>query len=198
MVIAIFNPERSSRHIALYEALRAHIKPESRILDVGCGPAPLAAPIHADFPRATFLGFDGSASVIEECRRRYPWPGYTFEHSVYGGRGIPPYIAEAPRFDIMVHVGVDKADYSPVYTLHGQMLTRERYRPDVAFLECGYRPNYRGPFDAYKQVEIVYLANGYKVLERGQFKWDYEGEEKNLLRQRKWCLLGRGEATEMK
>ena len=196
MAIAIFNPERSSRHITLYERLRAHIRPESRILDVGCGPAPLAALVHRDFPNAYFLGFDGSASVIEECRRRYPWPTHRFVHSVYGGHGVPPYVAEAERFDIMVHIGVDKADYSKVYTLHGQMLTREEWRPDVALIECGYRPKYRGPFDAYKQVEIAYCANGYKVLERGQFEWDYEGEETNLLRQRKWCLLGRGDEKE--
>ena len=190
MTIALFNPELSDRAERLYKLIKPHLTYNSTILDIGCGPAPLAGYIHQDFPSAVYLGLDGSASTIEDCRTRYPWPTFTFEHSVYGGKGIPRIILR--HYGVFLHLGVDSWQYSKLYRMHGQVLTDAHLRPKLVLLEAGFNDSYRGCYESYEKVQTVYLAHRYGYVGRGKYEWEIEGHPHHLT-ERHWCLMKRGE-----
>jgi SAM-dependent methyltransferase len=48
-----------------------HLKPDSRVLDVGCGPGVLAAAVARRIPLGNVTGFDASAARLAEARKNF-------------------------------------------------------------------------------------------------------------------------------
>jgi SAM-dependent methyltransferase len=58
---------RTAENSAAY--LLAHLRPDMRILDVGCGPGTITAGLAARVPEGRVTGIDASAEVVDRARR---------------------------------------------------------------------------------------------------------------------------------
>ncbi|CAG8981985.1 hypothetical protein HYALB_00004851 [Hymenoscyphus albidus] len=69
--------ERTAQVCADY--LIPHIKPDSKILDVGCGPGSITRDLANLAPSGTTVGVDYFSTVVSQARASYPLPNLTFE-----------------------------------------------------------------------------------------------------------------------
>jgi len=83
--------------MCLGEALGAGLRPNDRVLDIGCGVGALAEALRTRLgPEGGYVGFDVSAEAIAYCRRRFgSLPAFRFEHADlangdYAPRGARP------------------------------------------------------------------------------------------------------------
>ena len=181
MGIEIFDYTKSDRAERLWNILKPRMKPGMSVLDVGCGNAPIAHYAYRDFPTIHWTGFDNHGPMIEEMKKTYPsgrwlYANYpaSFDQSLYG------------PFDVVIHIGVDKEEFSPICNLHGDII-KAGHRPALVLLESGYSEAYQGPYNAYcKAMSFYLLAGGYALAAGGSFPFDVAGHH---LKERRWSLL---------
>lgn len=183
MGIEIFDYTKSDRASRLWNIIKPHIKPGMTVLDVGCGNAPIAHYAYKDFPAISWTGFDNHGPMIEEMKKAYPsgrwlYANYpaAFDKSLYG------------PFDVVIHIGVDKEEFSPISMLHKEIVQAGR-KPSLVLLESGYAEEYQGPYNAFCKATTFYLMAGYTVVDSGAFPFDVAGHH---LKERRWSLLVKG------
>jgi SAM-dependent methyltransferase len=183
MGIEIFDHTKSDRAERLWRVIKPYLNSKTSVLDVGCGNAPIAHYAYADFPAISWTGFDNHGPMIEEMKKAYPsgrwlYANYpaVFDKSLYG------------PFDVVIHIGVDKEEYSPICNLHGDII-KAGHRPAVVLLETGYAEEYQGPYNAFCKSVTFYLMAGYTVTDSGSFPFDVAGHH---LKERRWSLLVKG------
>ncbi len=184
MGIEIFDYTKSDRAERLWNTLKPYIKPGMSILDVGCGNAPIAHYAYRDFPTIRWTGFDNQRPMIEEMKKTYPsgrwlYANYpaVFDKSLYG------------PFDVVIHIGVDKEEFSPISRFHEDLI-KSGNLPTFALLESGYSEEYEGPYNAYCKVVSFYLWAHYRSVDSGAFPFDVAGHH---LKERRWALLQRAD-----
>ena len=185
MTLDIFDPDKSDRALKLYNIIKIYIKPTSSILDIGCGTAPMLGYLVKVYPDINYFGFDHDGVRIGRLQKDYP--KQTFKRIVYD-EGDISFIKQ--KYDIIIHTGIDSWQLSPIWGIHGAMLSQMHLRPDIALLETGYNIGYTLPHESYCFVCNTYYAHSYKKLDKGEFMFDVGGHR---LRERRWTLFGRKE-----
>lgn len=182
MGVEIFEYQRSDRAKRLYSVIKPHLKPDMKILDIGCGNAPLCHFIYADFPKIEYLGFDSNVRPIMQCADSYL--GFTWQQITYEG-----HIAFIQKkYDVVIHIGIDSWRYSPLWEIHLKILEKKEFQPDFALLESGFRKGYPYPFESYARAKEAYVKNGYPILNEGHFLFTVNNHH---LKDRFYCLLRR-------
>ncbi|MCK9602431.1 MAG: methionine biosynthesis protein MetW [Sphaerochaeta sp.] len=182
MGIEIFDYTKSDRAERLWNAVKEYIKPGSTVLDIGCGNAPLAH-YAKSVPGVKWTGFDNHSGAVLELRKQYPAGEWTHEN--YPGKFTPEL---RRRYDVIIHIGVDKEEYSPISGLHAELI-KAGYFPDAVLLESGYAEEYQGPYNAYCKAMAAYLLSGkYEIADSGKFPFDVAGHH---LKERAWSVLRR-------
>jgi len=185
MTLDIFDPAKSDRALKLYNIIKPYIKPTSSIIDIGCGTAPMLGYIVKDFPDVDYFGFDHDGVRINVLKEVYP--DKLFKRVVYEEGNID-FIDR--KYGVVIHTGVDSWQVSPIWGIHGAILSNCLLRPDYALLETGYDIGYTLPHESYCHVRNVYFAHHYRRLGEGEFEFDVEGHR---LKERRWTLFERKE-----
>jgi SAM-dependent methyltransferase len=183
MGIEIFDYTKSDRAERLWAILKPRLKPEMKVLDVGCGNAPIAHYAFRDFPGISWTGFDNHGPMIEEMKKAYPSGRWMYAH-------YPDVFDKSLRaaFDAVIHIGVDKEEFSPICNFHKEIVKAE-HKPAVVLLEAGYAEEYQGPYNAYCKAMAAYLMSGkYDIAASGRFPFDVAGHH---LKERIWSVLRR-------
>lgn len=68
---------RTAKDFAAY--LLPHLKPDSRILDVGCGPGGIAHDFSLLVPHGKVVGVDISPGIVAQAAAKYQEPNLSFE-----------------------------------------------------------------------------------------------------------------------
>jgi hypothetical protein len=183
MGIEIFEHNKSDRAARLWGLIKGYVKPGTTVLDIGCGNAPLAYYAMKDVPGVIWTGFDNHGDAVLALKRAYPagsWSRQDYPDQ-FDAKLIWPY-------DIVIHIGVDKEEFSPIYKIHGDLI-KAGYEPPVVLLESGFAEEYDGPFVACCKAMAAYmLTNRYEMKDSGSFQFDVAGHH---LKERRWFLLER-------
>ncbi len=72
---------RRACEAAMHELMSRGLRPDHRVLDIGCGIGNLAVPL-TEYLRGNYHGFDVNADAIDWCRRAISsrWPHFHFHH----------------------------------------------------------------------------------------------------------------------
>lgn len=68
---------RTAKDYAAY--LLPHLKPDSRILDVGCGPGSITHDFSILVPKGRVVGIDVSQGILAQAAAKYQQPNLSFE-----------------------------------------------------------------------------------------------------------------------
>jgi hypothetical protein len=182
MGIEIFQHDKSDRASRLWNVIKEYVKPGTTVLDIGCANAPLAHYAQS-VPCVRWTGFDNNGNVIADMKKAYP--AWTWTHENYPVKFSPDL---RRRYDVIIHIGVDKEEYSPISGLHAELI-KAGHLPDAVLLESGYAEEYQGPYNAYCKAMAAYLLSGkYEIADSGKFPFDVAGHH---LKERVWSVLRR-------
>lgn len=182
MGIEIFEHARSDRAARLWGVIKGYVGTGTTVLDVGCGNAPLAHFAFRDAPGVAWTGFDNHGEAVLALQRAYP-------NGFWSRQNYPdPFDAALIRpYDVVVHIGIDKEEFSPICNIHRELITAKP-GPRYALLESGFAEEYQGPYNAHCRAMAFYLLARYQAIGSGAFTFDVAGHH---LKERRWSLLER-------
>jgi len=173
----------------LYAAVEPYLRPDSSVLDIGCGYAEhpvfqgtiLPGMLRSRFGDGfSYHGVDIRPEVIDRCRLAYPWGRWTAVDASM--------LSPLEKYDAVFHLGFDRKDLSTAWVAHLDLLNSGN-GPRVALLEAG-SPTGKTSWhiESFREVRALYESAGYACRANGAYFWEVY---KITQPERRWAVMER-------